>query len=222
MQSERATALTHDQLRGDPLAEHPPSRPDLRVVRNARSRRLLRGFGIATAVLVAAGGYVHYCLYRHGYRTIPKIGVGFLLQAVTSVAVVLALLMGPHLLAPVVICSRIRFAGAVFAAGGAGHWHPGRVRAESHARWSVQLPGTRPPTRTASADRAGRRDRRARRRRSIGGGRPCAAAGGGPGPAARVTPRRIPGVMDVTAPRYPSVVPHGRRAVVNGTACVDG
>jgi hypothetical protein len=53
-------------------------------------------FGLTTAALVAAGGYIHFCLYRHGYRTIPKIGVGFLLQVVTSAIVVLALLMGPH------------------------------------------------------------------------------------------------------------------------------
>ena len=49
-----------------------------------------------TAALVAAGGYVHFCLYRHGYRAIPKIGVGFLLQVVTSAIVVVALLIGPH------------------------------------------------------------------------------------------------------------------------------
>jgi hypothetical protein len=101
MQSQRAITLTHDQPTGDPLAENPPTRPDLRVVRNARSRRLLRGLGISTAALVAAGGYVHFCLYRHGYRTVPKIGVGFLLQAVTSVVVGVALLVGPHLIARV-------------------------------------------------------------------------------------------------------------------------
>src|SRR5260221_366265 len=96
MQSQRATTLTHDQPTGDRRTENAPTRPELRVVRNARSRRLLRGLGIATAALVAAGGYVHFCLYRHGYRAIPKIGVGFLLQAVTSAIVVVALLIGPH------------------------------------------------------------------------------------------------------------------------------
>ncbi|MDQ1533082.1 MAG: hypothetical protein QOF28_843, partial [Actinomycetota bacterium] len=97
---------------GDPLTENLATRPDLRVVRNAQSRRLLRRFGIATALLVAAGGYVHFCLYRHGYRTIPKIGVGFLLQAVTSVAVGVALLVGPQRLARVVHVTD-RVAGAV-------------------------------------------------------------------------------------------------------------
>jgi hypothetical protein len=57
----------------------------------------LRAFAVATATLVAAGGYVHFCLYRRGYRAIPKIGVGFLLQVVMSAVVVIALLMGPHL-----------------------------------------------------------------------------------------------------------------------------
>jgi len=42
---------------------------------------------------------VHWCLYRQGYRTIPKIGVGFLLQVVASVIVAAALLLGPRCLA---------------------------------------------------------------------------------------------------------------------------
>ena len=97
MQTQHATTLTPHPLDDAPLTGDPPLRPDLRVVRIARSRRLFRAFGIATAALVATGGYVHFCLYRHGYRTIPKIGVGFALQVVTSGVVVAALLMGPHL-----------------------------------------------------------------------------------------------------------------------------
>jgi hypothetical protein len=84
------------QLLQRPATEDPPTRPDLRVVTTPRSGRLFRTFGIVTAAFVATGGYVHFCLYRHGYRTIPKIGVGFLLQVVTSAIVVVALLMGPH------------------------------------------------------------------------------------------------------------------------------
>src|SRR2546427_5884784 len=115
MQSERAAALTHAQLTDDPLTAKPPARPDLRVVGNARSRRLLRGFGIATAALVATGGYVHFCLYRHGYRTIPKIGVGFLLQTVTSAIVVVALLLGPHRVARITRVAHVtdRLAGVM-------------------------------------------------------------------------------------------------------------
>src|SRR4051794_23534608 len=91
MQSQAAPTLTHR-----PRPGRAPTRPDLRLVPAARSRRLLRTFAIATAALVAAGGYVHLCLYRHGYRAIPKVGIGFLMQAVSSAVVVAALLVGAH------------------------------------------------------------------------------------------------------------------------------
>jgi hypothetical protein len=48
-------------------------------------------------------------LYRHGYRTIPKIGIGFLLQVVASVIVAAALIAGPQRIA--------RLAAAALAAG---------------------------------------------------------------------------------------------------------
>jgi hypothetical protein len=96
MQSQRVSTLTDESL-----IEVPPLRPDLRVVTSTRSPRLFRTFGVVTAALVAAGGYVHFCLYRHGYRAIPKIGVGFLLQVLTSAIVVAALLLGPHRVARV-------------------------------------------------------------------------------------------------------------------------
>jgi hypothetical protein len=82
-----------------------------------------RSLGVVLAALVAAGGYVHYCLYRHGYRAIPKIGVGFLLQAVTSAIVVVALLLGPHVVARVahvtdrVAANLVGLAAAALAAG---------------------------------------------------------------------------------------------------------
>jgi hypothetical protein len=60
---------------------------------------LFRSLGLATAALIATGGYVHFCLYRHGYSTIPKIGVGFLLQVVASVIVATALVVGPERIA---------------------------------------------------------------------------------------------------------------------------
>jgi hypothetical protein len=65
-----------------------------------------------TAAFVIAGGYVHWCLYRHGYRTIPKIGVGFMLQVVASAVVASALILGPHRIARMAHVTD-RFAGTV-------------------------------------------------------------------------------------------------------------
>lgn len=60
--------------------------------------RVSRSIDVATAALVGVGGYVHFCLYRNGYRAIPKIGVGFVAQATASVAVAILLLAGPYAL----------------------------------------------------------------------------------------------------------------------------
>jgi hypothetical protein len=51
-------------------------------------------FSAAAAGAIVVGGYVHYCLYRHGYRSIPKIGTGFLLQVLSSAVVAGALVIG--------------------------------------------------------------------------------------------------------------------------------
>jgi hypothetical protein len=61
-----------------------------------RFRRRIRWVVGLSALLIAAGGYVHLCLYRRGYRTIPKIGVAFLLTVIASgvLAVGLVLLRG--------------------------------------------------------------------------------------------------------------------------------
>jgi hypothetical protein len=68
---------------------------------NSQPRRLqasARRLSIAAALLLVAGGYVHFCLYRHGYRFIPKIGVSFLLQFLSSAILAGALLLqGPVL-----------------------------------------------------------------------------------------------------------------------------
>jgi hypothetical protein len=61
--------------------------------------RTSRSVAVVTAALVLTGGYVHLCLYRGGYRAIPKIGVGFLLQVIASAAVAFVLLLGPHVIA---------------------------------------------------------------------------------------------------------------------------
>jgi hypothetical protein len=58
-----------------------------------RNPAILRSLSVTTAAMIAIGGYVHLCLYRHGYRTIPTIGVGFLLQIVASGLIVLALVV---------------------------------------------------------------------------------------------------------------------------------
>jgi hypothetical protein len=63
------------------------------VLPQARARlpRRIRLIAWLSAFLIAAGGYVHLCLYRHGYRTIPKIGVGFLLTVFASGVLALGL-----------------------------------------------------------------------------------------------------------------------------------
>jgi hypothetical protein len=95
MHSHQPTTVGDEPDDGEPLG-----RPGLRAVPDARSRRSFRIFGIGTAALVATGGYVHFCLYRHGYSSIPKIGVGFAAQVVSS-ALVVGLLLGPHLVSRV-------------------------------------------------------------------------------------------------------------------------
>ena len=46
-----------------------------------------------SALLIAAGGYLHLCLYRRGYRTIPTIGTAFLLTVIASGVLALGLLV---------------------------------------------------------------------------------------------------------------------------------
>jgi hypothetical protein len=51
---------------------------------------------LTVAALVAVGGYVHFCLYDHGYRAIPTIGTTFLLQALSSVVIAAGLVLPWH------------------------------------------------------------------------------------------------------------------------------
>ena len=66
-----------------------------RTVHDLR-RETVRALDLGAAVLVAAGGYLHFCLYRNGYRTIPTIGTAFLLQVIASSLVALALVLPIH------------------------------------------------------------------------------------------------------------------------------
>lgn len=67
--------------------------PDAMSPRGAHRATIARRLSIASAGLLLVGGYVHLCLYRHGYRFIPKIGVSFVLQAVSSLVLAGALLL---------------------------------------------------------------------------------------------------------------------------------
>ena len=67
------------------------------TVDSKRARRVghwARGLSLVSAGLIAAGGYVHFCLYRHGYRFIPTIGPSFLLQFTSSALIAGALVFG--------------------------------------------------------------------------------------------------------------------------------
>jgi hypothetical protein len=53
--------------------------------------RWARALTLGSAALVVTGGYQHFCLYRHGYRSIPTIGPAFLLQFTSSAVIAIAL-----------------------------------------------------------------------------------------------------------------------------------
>jgi hypothetical protein len=73
------------------LARRHPSWPSAAPGPRRGPYRALR---YAAAASIGVGGYIHFCLYRNGFRAIPKIGVGFLLQVVTSALIAGALLIG--------------------------------------------------------------------------------------------------------------------------------
>src|ERR1700724_1801945 len=73
----------------DPISRQPDALSSPPPKRASTARRL----SVVSAVLILAGGYVHFCLYRHGYRFIPEIGVSFLLQFTSSAILAAALLV---------------------------------------------------------------------------------------------------------------------------------
>jgi len=98
--SQSHTAVRGDQVR--PAARQPDrtERPvnkaaGLESVTSRKGKRAVtvRRVTVASAALLLAGGYVHFCLYRHGYRFIPKIGISFLFQAGSSAVLAAALLV---------------------------------------------------------------------------------------------------------------------------------
>jgi len=69
--------------------------------------RLPAALPLAGAGLLAAGGWVHWCLYRHGYRYIPTIGPLFMLNALSSLALAVLVAVRRELL--------VRVAGLLLA-----------------------------------------------------------------------------------------------------------
>jgi hypothetical protein len=79
---------------GTAAVRHPERLLSSRPVPSApHYRGWARGATFAAAALIAGGGYVHFCLYRHGYRSIPTIGRGFLLQFTSSAVIAAALVV---------------------------------------------------------------------------------------------------------------------------------
>ena len=70
-----------------------PGRRDHGSSRSSTPMTAARRLSSVAALLIVAGGYVHFCLYLHGYRFIPKIGVSFLLQFMSSAVLAGALLV---------------------------------------------------------------------------------------------------------------------------------
>lgn len=64
---------------------------------------------LAAATFVLAGGYIHFDLWRDGYRAIDYIGPLFVANAVVSALLVVALLLRPDV--------RVAVAGVVFSVG---------------------------------------------------------------------------------------------------------
>ena len=79
--------LVHGRRSAPRLRRHPARAPG-----RAGSTRARGALQYVAAAAIVVGGYVHLCLYRHGFRAIPTVGTGFLVQALTSVAIAGALI----------------------------------------------------------------------------------------------------------------------------------
>jgi hypothetical protein len=78
---------------GSPQPDPRTSQAEAVGSQSANRASSARRLSVVSALLILAGGYVHFCLYRHGYRFIPKIGVSFLLQSTSSAILAGALLL---------------------------------------------------------------------------------------------------------------------------------
>jgi hypothetical protein len=94
------TTVRPDRMRPADRPVDRPTRSDVTIAQPeaisahpARRAVTARRLSLASAALLLVGGYVHLCLYRHGYRFIPKIGVSFLAQAASSAVLAAALLV---------------------------------------------------------------------------------------------------------------------------------
>jgi hypothetical protein len=80
------------QPSGEPV--RPPAAPTASPsVAGRRLAWVARALTLASAALIAAGGYVHFCLYRKGYRSIPTIGPAFVFQFTSSAAIAITLVV---------------------------------------------------------------------------------------------------------------------------------
>jgi hypothetical protein len=87
----------------------PTAAPHTRPDRRSRKTRPPAALAIVAAVGLAVGGYVHFCLYRHGYRSIPTIGRMFAANVAVSAIIAVVLLLRRDL--------GLRLAGMAVAAG---------------------------------------------------------------------------------------------------------
>jgi hypothetical protein len=89
---DNQSSRTTRRLDGSPQPGPRTRQPEARQYQSPKRANSARLLSMLAALLILAGGYVHLCLYLNGYRFIPKIGVSFLLQSISSVILAGALL----------------------------------------------------------------------------------------------------------------------------------